>query len=287
MTKILTTLNHLSDYKEIKKNCDGLILGIDGLSLLFPSYSKEELETFLPILKKENKEIFLALNKNMHAKDLKQLEETMLFFEQKVDGFLYYDIAVVELKQKHHLKTPLIWGQEHLTTNYLTANYWYQFGADYTFVSGEITLEEIVEMKKKTKSKLIVPIFGRLPMFVSLRPLVKNYYRYFQVPFEEAKYSMKKEGKNYPIVDSKQGTIVYSGHYLNGLKESLILRKEEMDYFYCNPFDLDIVIFSKILESFYQVKGENVEEKEQEIENLLERNTDKGFLYKETVYKVK
>lgn len=287
MTKILTTLNNLCDYDQIKANCDGLILGIDNLSILFPSYKKEEIESLLSLLRKDQKEIFLALNKNMHEKDLKPLEETMLFFEGKVDGFLYYDVAVVELKQKHNLKTPLVWGQEHLTTNYLTANYWYDFGAYYTYVSGEITLEEILEMKKNAKSKLIVPIFGRIPMFVSLRPLIKNYYRYFKESFEYGKYEMEKEGKSYPIVDSNVGTVVYSAHYLNGLKESLILRSAKIDYLYCNPFDLELSLFSKILESFYQVKEENVEEKEQEIENLLESNTDKGFLYKETVYKVK
>lgn len=287
MTKILTTLNQLNDYEKLKDFCDGFLLGINGLSIEYPSYQKEELLNFLPTLKKDKKEIFLALNKNMHNEDLTKLEEIMKIFDTKVDGFLYYDVALVELKQKHHFKTPLVWGQEHLTTNYLTSNYWYSFGASYTFLSSEITLEEIIEIKENAKAKLIVPIFGRLPMFVSNRHLVQNYYHYFEKNYEKGNYHMEKEGKSYPIIDSDLGTTVYSGHYLNGLKESLMLKKKNIDYFYCNPFDIDSSTFSKILECFYTVTEENWKEKEEQIENLLESNTDKGFLYKETVYKVK
>lgn len=285
MTKLLTTLINLNDYEKIKEKMDGLILGVKNLTVEYPAYTKEELHLLLPKLKQDNKEIFLALNKNFHNQDLQTLEEILQEFDTKVDGFLYYDVAVVNIKEKNHLKTPLLWAQEHLTTNALTSDYWYSFGATYTFVSGELTLEEIKEMKKNSQAKLIVPIFGRIPMMVSKRHLVKNYHTFFQIPYEKGMYEIKKEGNTYPIFDEEYGTVVYSGHYLNGFCETFEL--PNIDYFYCNPITIPFSIFEEILTLYYNRKEEFKQNQEQKIDQLLKGNTDKGFLYKETVYKVK
>ena len=40
----------------------------------------------------------------------------------KIKGIIFYDIAIINLKQKHNLQTSLVWAQEHLTTNYQTIN---------------------------------------------------------------------------------------------------------------------------------------------------------------------
>ena len=42
-----------------------------------------------------------------------------------ITGVMYYDISIVNLKEKLNLKYDLVWSQEHLTTNYFTCNYWY------------------------------------------------------------------------------------------------------------------------------------------------------------------
>ncbi len=283
MSKILTTLNQLSDYKKIESDIDGVVLGVKDLSVNYSNtYTVEEIESFLKTFKKE---VFLSVNKNMHKKDLSLLEKVLKTFDGKVNGFFYYDIAVVNFKQKLKLKTPLVWAQEHLTTNYSTMNYWYDFGANYSFVSAEITLEEIKEIKKHSKSKLIVPIFGRIPMFTSNRFLITNYHSYFQLDQKKGHFHLEKEGNQIPIEEYEEGTICYSPHYLNGLKESLLLK--EIDYFYFNSYGIDIVTYQKIINNYKKATKENQDALEQEIDFLLEGNTDKGFLYKETVYKVK
>lgn len=288
MTKLLTTLNTLEDYEKVKEYIDGFILGVSGLSINYPNtYSVEELKQWIPILQKDGKEVFLSVNKNMHASDLELLESVMKEFDSfSINAFLYYDIAVVTIKKDKNLKTPLVWGQEHLSTNYMTCNYWYQFGAEYSYLSGEITMDEIIEIKKHAKSKVIVPIFGRLPMFASRRHLVQNYLAFFDLKTDASSFQIEKEGRRYPIVDDQYGTVVYSAHYLNGLKESLSLRKEGIDYFYLNPDGIEFEKWISILQKYREVTEENQDALEQEIDLLLEGNTDKGFLYKETVYKV-
>ncbi len=287
MSKLLTTLNKLEDYPLFNPFVDGFILGIRNFSVNYPNtYSMEKLKEVISKMKEDGKEVFLSLNKNMHKKDLEELETLLKEIETyHVNGILYYDVALVELMDKFHLSTPLVWAQEHLVTNYSTINYWESFGASYAFLSGEITLEEMKVIRENTDVKLIVPIFGRIPMFASKRHLVKNYFSYFHLPYEEASYTIRKEGNVIPIVDDALGTTVYSMHFLNGLKEMTMLK--DMDYFYLNPYGIESKDMKVILEHYKNVEENNVETYEKEINELLEGNVDKGFLYKETIYKVK
>lgn len=286
MTKYITTYDV---FEETKSYADGFIIGIKDLTVNFSGiYEIEEAMTIIQKLKEEQKEVFVALNKNMHEEDLKCLEDTMKTLDSlNITGILYYDIALVTIKMENQLKTPLVWAQEHLTTNYMTCNYWHQFGADYAYLSGEITMDEIIEIKENTEVKVMVPIFGRLPMFVSKRHLVQNYLHYFNIKTDTENFQIEKEGKRYPIMDDKQGTVVFSSYYLNGLSESLILKKHHIDYFYLNFNGVKKDLIPTIMKNYVEADDENKGEYEKVIDELLEGNTDKGFLYKETVYKVK
>ena len=172
-----------------------------------------------------------------------------------------------------------MWSQEHLTTNYETMNFWNSYGVKYTYVSSDITLKEIEEIKKKSKCKLIVPIFGYIPIFTSKRHVVKNYLDNFNLKNNSKTNYIEKENKLYPIVDNKEGTVVYSSHILNGYDEYKKL--EDIDYFTLNSFNIESDKFINVLKMYKEKKV-----KEEKIDKLFE-NIDKGFLYKETIYKVK
>lgn len=264
---------------------DGIILGIKGLSVNLPFYIEvEELEEFC----KQKKKIFIMLNKNMHNKDLEKLKNVMLQLEKfPISGVFYYDISIVNLKQKLHVTYPLIWSQEHLTTNASTCNFWASFGVSGAYLSSEITLEEISEIRKNTKIALFVNVFGHIPMFDSKRHLVKNYLNYFKLKESGDLYYIEKEGKKYPIVDDENGTTVYSTHILNAISEILYFRNIDIDYVILNSFGLENETFQKIEKIVMNLTEENKEESEKNVNTLCQENVDKGFLYTETVYKIK
>ncbi len=86
----------------------------------------------------------------MHKCDLDNLKDALIKLDKmNIAGIFYYDIAVLEYRNTLNLKVPLVWSQEHLTTNYATMNYWYNENVNYTYVSSEITLDEIIENRKK------------------------------------------------------------------------------------------------------------------------------------------
>ncbi len=283
MTKLMVIPNK-KNIDICLKYADAILLGIKDLSVnLSDTFTIEEIESLLPKLKENNIELFISLNKNMHSKDLDKLKDTLLVLDNlDIEGIFYYDISVLKLHEYYNLKTKLVWSQEHLTTNYSTMNYWYNEGVSFAYVSAELTLDEILLIRKNTNIKLIVPIFGYLPMFTSKRNLINNYLEYFNIDDKSNKYKIKKEGKEYTIVNNIYGTVVYSANILNGLKEFEILERNNIDYVTINSFDISDDILTKVLE-LYSTRSYSSDEA---IEELIE-NVDKGFLYKETIYRVK
>lgn len=282
MTKIMT-LPTKENINEVLPYTDALLVGLKDMSVNLPdSFTMSEIEEINTLCKKENKELFIALNKNMHTKDLDLLKEALLKIESlKVAGIFYYDISVVEYKEELNIKTPLVWSQEHLTTNYATMNYWVSQDVKYTYVSSEITLDEIEMIVEETSMNLIVPLFGYLPMFVSKRNLIHNYIEYFNLKDESKYYELEKEDRKYPIDNNNLGTVVYSSSILNGLEEFEKLEALNISYVTLNSYRIPNEKFVEVLKLF-----SNRDYKNKEIETLFQ-NTDKGFLYKETIYRVK
>lgn len=261
-----------------KLNCDGVIIGIKDLSINMPCYFE------INDLNKINKEIFVCLNKNIHNNELDLLEKTLIeLSNHKIDGIIFYDIAVVNIVKRLKLNFNLVWSQEHMTNNYYTVNFWNENNVKYTWVSSDITLREMKEIKDNTDSKLMVTLFGYIPMMASRRHLVKNYLNTFDIKDNSEINYIEKEGNVYPLIDSKSGTVCYTSFILNGLKEKLLLN---YDYIILNSFLISDDDFIKVLDIFNKVDNENVEKLEDEINNMFD-NTKKGFFYEETVYKVK
>ena len=283
MTKLMVIPTH-TNVNSILDYADAFLLGYTGLSMNFVNtVNIDEIEKLNVILKKHNKQLWIALNKNFHNNELSNVKEIMeKLSKMGISGILYYDVAVLQMKREYQIDIPLIWGAEHLTTNYATMNYWHSFGADMAYVSGEITKKEILEIKKNTTMPLIVPVFGHLPMFVSERHEVKNYLTHFQISDNSSIYYMEKEGKRYPVIDNDYGTFVYSHFILNGYQEYLEFEKSNIDYVLLNGQLIDEDVFASIVKMFYQKNGSD-----QAIDELVAMPTDKGFYYKETVYQVK
>ena len=249
-------ISSIKQAEDIKDEVDAYLIPLKDLSI---NYTNTFTIDDIKKIQKLKKEIFVFINKNIENSELNKLEKTLKEIETlNINGIIFYDIAIVELKKELNLKTDLVWHQEHLTTNYGAVNYWYNKGVKFAYLSSELTKREIEEIKKNTKAKLFVNVFGYIPMFTSKRHLVDNYINTFDI--KEKGNKIYKEGKYYNIDDNKNGTTVYSDYILN-IKEEI---------------DVDYLIYnSNMIDNF---------------NNILKNNTlkeENGFLYKETIYKVK
>ena len=251
-------ISNINQAKEIKELVDAFLVPLKDLSINYTNvFTIEEIKK----VQKLNKETFVIINKNIENKELNKLEKILNEIDKlNLQGIIFYDIALVQLKKELNLKTDLVWHQEHLTTNYESVNYWYEKGVKYAYLSSEITKNEIEEIRKNTKAKLMINVYGYIPMFTSKRHLVDNYIDTFNI--KEKGSTIYKEGKYYNIKDEKNGTTVYTDYILN-IKEDI-----DVDYLVYNSNMIDEEIFKQVL-----------------INNNQKEET--GFLYKETIYKVK
>ena len=253
---------------------DAYLVGLKGLSVNMNLYlTVEEIEK---LLKNCDKELFVAINKNMHNSDLENLKNSLdRLLKLNIKGIFYYDMAVYNLCSK---KEKLVWSMEHATTNYATINYFNKLGVTKVYLSSEITLDEIKEIRNKTNSTIFVNVFGFLPIFLSKRYLISNYKNYFNLKDNDTIYYMEKENKRYPLLETDDGTIVYNSSILNAYDDYDEL--SIVDYTVFNSFLIDNDDFVNILKSFIN------KENKDKIDMLLKYNTDDGFMHKKTIYKV-
>lgn len=272
--------NKLDDIELLADKVDGFILGIDKMSV----NNNITLKSLSYLDKIKDKQIFISLNKNFENRELEKLKSILIELNKyNIKGVLFYDLAVLNISKSLDLNYDLVLSQEHLSTSYTTINYYNDLGVKYAYLSSDITLEEINEILKKSKTKLMVNLFGYLPMFVSKRHAVKNYLEYFNLKDSSKINYIEKEGKIYPIVDNDIAVQVYSNNILNGIKSYVNL---DIDYVVLNGFNIEIDKFIQVVDMFKSVNKSNADENYSKINSMF-KNVDEGFLNTKTIYKVK
>lgn len=263
------------------KNADALIIGLKDFSVNMYALSFEEIEN---IIKDSNQDIFIGINKNIHNNEINELEKYLEKLSKlNIAGIFYADVALIQINKEKKLNLNLIWSQEHLTCNYHTINYWLNEGAKGVFISNDITKREILEIASKVSGLKFVQTFGYVPIYVSRRHAIKNYFAAFNINKDSKLYYISKEGHDYPIVDDNNGTYVYSNNILCALND--VLDYQNIDYGIINFFNIDHDE-EKVIEIFKTVTKNNLEEYNSFVCNKFS-NVDSIFLHTETIYKVK
>ena len=264
------------------KNADAFIVGLKNYAVNCYEMTFELIEELVSTCKQE---VFVAINKNIHNNEIAELEEYLVkFSKMNIAGIFYADVSLIEINKDKNLGLKLIWSQEHLTCNYHTINYWLNEGAFGVFISNDITKREILEIADNVSGLKFVQVFGYIPIYVSKRHAVDNYFKAFNINDKNKSLNyIHKEEKDYPIVDSELGTEVYSNNILCALNE--IKEYNNIDYGIVSFFNIDHDE-EKIIEMFKTVTDNNIEEYNSFMRNTFS-NIDTIFLYNETIYKVK
>lgn len=275
----------------IKTKIAGFILGINGFTVFYDNLFKiEELKDVILKLKKHKKEVFIILNKLIYNQDIPLLKEYLLILDDlEIDGIIYQDISIVNLKGQLKLKTPLVWHQLHLVTNYKSCNYWHQKGIKFGYLSNNITLDDIIKIKEKTKMKLLMDGYGYLPIFYSSRQLLTNYNTYINKGNQEDIYYLKEDDKSYPIYEDNLGTYILSPHILSVTNELPKLVNHRLDYLVLNGLLIDSDCFIKITNYFISALNNFalIKDLNKKIAKISPHPLSTNFLYQHTIYRVR
>ena len=274
---------------EINFSVDAIIIGYKNFNSL--NVLELDLDEIKKLQEDYNKELYISFNQLIHDNKIDLVKNILNELSKiNIDGILFDDLGLLQLVKENDLNLNLIWANTHQVTNYITINSYEKMGITGALLSPDITLSEIIEIKENTKSKLFIPIFGKFEIFSSNRFLLTNYLKYINEKETNKTYYIENNETKYPIYEDNNGTHIINGNILNGLNEYIKLLENNIEYVVINSFDIDNI--KLVIENFNKVKNMyeeiNIDE---DIVNSLEQqltdNVNKGFLYTETIYKVK
>lgn len=276
MEVLVKPTKSISEYK----NADGFVLPLKDFSVDYRNYYT--LDEIKDIINSTDKKIFVVINKMMENDDIEKLRNILLQIDLlSISGVFFYDLSILELSKELGIKTNLVWNNTHMVTNYYTCNYYYNEGVKYAYLSNEITLDDVLEIKNKSE---IIPIFmllGYPIVSFSKRKLVSNSNYKDEIVINEEKSKQK-----YFVFEDNNGTTF---KYSKVRNNSICLKRlidEDFPYVYLVEDDIDHEKFINGLELTSKLINSEIDEKKY-ITNMKELfGGDTGFLYRKTIYKV-
>lgn len=266
-------------------HCDALLLGLENFSVLNSvTFSVDEI---CKITKKyPDIDIFVKMDKNLFNDEIETVRRVLEQLEQmSICGVFFYDLAILELKQELSLSLDLIWSQTHMVTNYRTCDYYYQQGVRYALLSKEITLDEILDIVKKSSIMSIVEVVSLPSVGYSRRKLLSNYYKDLKEPTHSTMSVLEKiTGKNYLVKEEDAGTGFFLDEILNGT--SVIKSLYEAGASYILFREKGVPSFMELLmDTMNYIGGGCIDNNYVSKYKKLGNST--GFFFKRTIYRVK
>lgn len=271
MSKLICTGNSVSDIEKLLlKDINGIILYIDKLSVNSSFYMDID---DIDKIECGDKELFICMNKLMHNKDIEYLRECLLKVRDKNLHILFYDMAVYNIARELGIEDKLVIYQDHLNASILSNRFYNRLGIKYSFITSDITMEELLLIKRNVDSKIMFLGYGYLPIFYSRRYLISNYLKYIdQFDGEKSKYEIVSDmGKKYTIAEEDNGTTIYTDREVNLI--NYMEQLDEIDYIVMNSNNIDSDEYLRMVDKF--IKREKMDD------------CYLGFLDKKTIYKVK
>ena len=268
MSKIIVKPNNKEDIYIIDKlNVDGIILPLKNLSVESSFFMS--LEDIINL--KIEKEKIVLINKIMHNSDLKLLKESLLKLENSdVKKIIFYDLSVYSIYKELKLTNfELIIGQDHLNRSIHSNRFYYDLGINYSYITSDITISEVKEIKENTDMKLFYMVYGRIPLFCSRRYLLTNYFDYINKNMKSGEYYIKNREDKLYISEEDNATIIYSDvvNLINNIDNLSFV-----DYLVLDFNNIDSC--KKIIEKFINKEKDDIE-------------YYKGFYDIKTIFKVK
>lgn len=270
MTKIIVMPIDENNFNNLEKlNIDGYIIGLEGYSV-YTSYDLD-IDSIEKISEKITKELYISINKPLYTNEIEELKSILKRLSKlNIKGIMFDDIGIINISNNLNL----IWNQMHHVTNSNTINFWSKQGIKGSVLSTELTLEDFINIKKNTNTDIFVYIYGYLPMFESSRELLTNYFKYINKNMNDNLYYLyeSERDKYYPIYEKYNNTYVLED-LIDGIEELKTIKNNNIDYIILNGLLHDNDSFIDIVSSY--INEDN------------RKSNNKGFLYKETIYKVK
>ena len=265
--------------------CDALLLGLENFSVLNSvTFSVDEIRKITKDY--PDIDVFVKMDKNLFNDEINDVRRVLQELEQmSIRGVFFYDLAILELKQELSLSLDLVWSQTHMVTNYRTCDYYYQQGVCYALLSKEITLDEILDIVKKSSVLSIVEVVSLPSVGYSRRKLLSNYYKDLkELTHSTLSVLEKVTDKKYLVKEEDEGTGIFLDEVLNGT--SVIKPLYEAGVSYILFREEGISSFMELInDTKNYIDGGCVDT--DYVSKYKKLGDSTGFFFKKTIYRVK
>ncbi len=276
--KLLGVIRDNNYLEYLYNGLDGVILPLENFSVdYFKYYSISGVKE---CRKSTDKLLYVVINKMIFNNELDSLLNILKELENiKVDGVFFYDLAVLSLVKENNLNLNLIYNGTHMVTNSDTINLYYDLGVKGVYLSNEITKDEVLNIRHNTKSDLFILLLGNPVVAMSRRNLLTSYF----VNKNESKSDLitikePKSGQEFLVKEDNNGTTFFYNKRLNLSNVYKELVECDINYGIIEQGDYSSLEYKELINAFINFN-------KPKIDKLAGHN--RGFLYRETIYKVK
>ena len=268
-----------SNYLEYLDNgLDGLILPLENFSVdYFKYYNISDIKEYK---KNTDKLCFVVINKMIFNNELDNLLKVLKELENiKVDGVFFYDLAVLNLVKENKININLIYNGTHMVTNSDTINLYYDLGVKRAYLSNEITKDEVLNIRSNTKSDLFILLLGNPVVAMSRRSLLTSYFANKNKSKSDLiTIKEPKSGQEFLVKEDSNGTTFFYNKRLNLSSVYKELDGSGINYGIIEQGGFSSNQYKELIKAFVHFDKKKIDE-------LAGHN--RGFLYRETIYKVK
>jgi len=294
--------------KRLEAGADAIVIG-DARFMLCGSgsFTKKDLQEAVNLMHQQGKKAYFLVDAMMSNALLVEFEEYLQKIKDLAfDGIRVSDLGAYRLIRQRlpEMKCHLVDGM--MLTNYETINYWGNRGIKRTRLAHELTLDEVVDIKKSATPEIEVLIHGAPLMFTSRRQLIENYLTFQEQLGKQV--TIAKDGNYlydeerdfyYPITCNDHGTHIYGGSDVCMVDDLDELIRIGIDALYLDHFTYEKGAFIKLIELYRATLDLLAKDPDRykQIKRALyieaekhqnpKRPLDRGFYYKPTIYKNK
>ena len=276
--KLLGVIRDNNYLEYLDNGLDGIVLPLENFSVdYFKYYSISDIKEYR---KNTDKLLYVVINKMIFNNELDSLFKVLKELENiKVDGVFFYDLAVLNLVRENNLSINLIYNGTHMVTNSDTINLYYDLGVKGAYLSNEITKNEVLNIRHNTKSDLFILLLGNSVVAMSRRNLLTSYFANKNKSKSEIiTIKEPKSGQEFIVKEDSNGTTFFYNRRINLSNVYKELVDSGINYGIIEQGDYNSDEYKELIKAYVSFNKLKIDE-------LAGRN--RGFLYRETIYKVK
>lgn len=203
---------------------DAVYLGGEEFSLRAKAdnFSRKELIEGIDFAHSRGKKVYVTMNIIPHNDDIPGMPEYIRFLgEIGADAIILSDPGVFSLVKEICPDMEIHLSTQANNTNYMSAKFWYNLGVKRIVLARELSVNEIIEIRKNTPSDLELELFihGAMCISYSGRCLLSNYMAGRDSNRGQCahpcrwKYHLmeeKRPGEYFPVYENERGTFIFN-----------------------------------------------------------------------------